>query len=391
MKFYAQVVLALLNTMLVCALGFASVASSEAASSGTSIWHKLEQNALLDAYFPEATREVAVPLIVAAEGQWQDVQVNGPYRNGWLNLYMVDADRLEVDDLLADAGVDNFTRESLLGGALTHVDTGIIFLNTAAWKRLAAATYMTQYKILPDLTAALAYVDAAGLKATRNYWDQATLSVDTQQNRQIGWLLRGALAFVLAHEMGHMRIDDVPSEQAPPTRPSTLTQRQKDERYACPETLNPGFRQQQQVERAADQAAVGLLGKQCLIGTDGQLRHAINILGTSWYFLFSMSDKLLQMGRNTSSPIIAQALRLKIGPELYEQVIAGRAETNPKGAVKSAYPSSHPPDTERMRAIESALQSTPCGGGNMDNSGAQMIEMLRLRTCSKLLGQEGGQ
>ncbi|QSA96672.1 hypothetical protein [Methylococcus sp. EFPC2] len=382
---YARVIVAMLTSLLLCGLGFPRIAG--AAASGSRIWQKLQQNALLDAYFPDATREVAEPLVRASGGQWQGVQINGAYRSGWLNLYTVDADRLESDAVLADAGVDNFTRENLQGGALTQVDTGIVFLNTAAWKRLAAATYLTQYKIQPDLTAALAYVDAVGLAATRKYWDESTLSLDTPQNQRVGWLLRGAAAFVLAHEMGHMRIDDVASDPAPAKLPSNLTQRQKDERNACPEALLPEFRQRQQIERSADLAAVGLLGKQCSIGNDGQLRHAINMLGTSWYFLAAMSDKLLQMGRNSSSPTIARALRMKIGPELYERVVAARAAANPKGAVKSAYPSTHPPDTERMRAIETALQSTPCGGGNLDSSGAQMLEMFRLQMCRSLIGQ----
>lgn len=386
---HTQVLTVLLHTVLVFSLGWACSADAQttASSSGTRIWSKLQQNGLLDSYFPEAVLEVAEPLRQAAQGQWLGVQVNGPYREGWINLYTIDAQRLRDDDLLAEEGLDNFTPESLQGGALTHVGTGIIFLNTTAWKRLAAATFLTQTKVQPDLTAALATIDAVGLEASRELWDQATLSVDTQENQRIGWLLRGALAFVLAHEMGHMRIDNSQWVEAPAVRPQTLTNRQKDERYACPEALHPGFQQQQRVERAADLAAVELLGQQCRIGADGQLRHAINMLGTTWYFLFSMSDKLIQMGRNTSSPIIAQAVRQKIGPVLYQQVIVAHASQDPKGAVKSAYPSTHPPDTERMRAIEAGLRSTPCGSGDLDSSGAQMLEIYRLQMCRGLLGQ----
>ena len=61
---------------------------------------------------------------------------------------------------------------------------------------------------------------------------------------------------------------------------------------------------------------------------------------------------------------------------------------DPKGAVKPAFPATHPPDTERMvHAIELALRSTPCGSGNLDTSGAQMLEMYRVQMCRGLLGQ----
>src|SRR5205823_11685694 len=131
-----------------------------------------------------------------------------------------------------------------------------------------------------------------------------------------------------------------------------LTPRQQDERRACPELVEKEARQRQKVELAADLSGVSLLGAQCRIGNDGQLRHSIYMLGTTWYFLASMSDKLIEMGRNTDSTVIAQALQAKIGPELYRQVIAAHAAEKRRGAVALAFPLTHPPDTERMQAIE---------------------------------------
>jgi hypothetical protein len=135
---------------------------------------------------------------------------------------------------------------------------------------------------------------------------------------------------------------------------------------------------------------VALLGQQCRIGNDGQLRHSIYMLGMGWYFLASMSDKLIEMGRNTDSPIIAQALRSRIGPELYQQVIAAHASEKRRGAVAFAFPSSHPPDTARMQAIDQALRTTSCGAGGLEGSlaQAQLLDMFRQQMCRRLTGQE---
>ena len=353
-----------------------------ASEPGARIWAKLQRAQLLDAYYPDVVRQIAETLTQAAPGVWRGVQVNSPYRAGWLNIYLVDATRLRDDALLADEDVLNFTAEGLRGGALAHEDTGIVFINTAASKRLAAATVMSQTRVQPNLESALAVVDAVGLQAARKFWDPATLNAETDVMKRVGWLMQGATAFVLAHEMGHLRIGRSAGAEAAQVRLKELTERQKDERVACPETLPGAFQQQQRHEAAADMAAVQMLGQQCKLG--GELRHKIYMLGMNWYFLYAMTDKLFDMGRNTSSPLIEKMLRLRIGNELYERAIAESANSVRKGSVKIAFPKTHPPDYARVRTIEQALDNTPCGGSGMDQTNAQMMEMFRTRMCASL-------
>jgi hypothetical protein len=362
---------------------------AQAESAGEIIHEKLVQAGLIDPYFPEVALEVGEALRQADADRWAGVQVDGSYREGFVNIYMVDADKLPNENLLEADGV-NFTADSLQGGAMADPATGVVFINSNFWRRLTAATYLKQSKAQPSITAALAQVDAVGLDAARPAWDPATLTVDTPETRRTGWLMRGAFAFVLAHEMGHLSIGQEDSSAVGADAaviPKELTERQKDERRACPETLNPRFRQQQSNESAADMAAVALLGQQCRIGADGNLRYRIYLLGTQWFFTAAMGDKLLQMGRASSSPVIAQALRSELGPALYEQVVAARADKKRKGAVKVAFPPTHPPDASRMRAIETALAATPCGSAGIDTSGAQLIEQLRANMCRGLISQ----
>ena len=377
-----------LSCVLLGSICYSLAASAQNSALGARVADKLERAGVIDNYYPDVAFEVASALAAAAPNQWRGVQVNKAHRAGWLNIYMLDARRLPEGGILDDEGIPNVTAENLRGGALAHEESNTMFLNTAMWKRLTAATLMKQTRVQNDLTAALAAVDAMGLEAARRYWDPATLSANTDENQRTGMLMRGALAFVLAHEMGHLKIGRMQFSEPDRLRLKQLTARQQDERRACPELAEKEARERQKLESAADLAGVALLGAQCRIGNDGQLRHSIYMLGTSWYFLASMGDKLLEMGRSTDSPLIAKLLRVKLGERLYDQVITAQAREIRRGAVAPAFPLTHPPDASRMEAIETALKATPCGGGGIDSSQARMLEMFRAQMCRGLINQQ---
>jgi hypothetical protein len=368
-------------------IGFMGVSASAAQDRAGRIWQKISGANVIDSYFPDVAEEVAGTLIQAAPGRWQGVQVNKPPRAGWLHIYLIDAQRLPPDNLLADEGVAGFTAPNLAGGAAADEESATIFVNTAMWKRLAAATLITQMK-KADLTVAMAFVDAAGLEKLDKLWAPATLLQDSNETRNVGNFMRGALAFVLAHEMGHLLIGPAKDSDEPDRlRLSRMTPRQQDEARACPALLLKGFREKQKHEQAADRAAATLLGQQCRIGTDGKLRHLVYMLGTGWYLLASMNDKLLAMGRHTTSPNIEKMLRTKLGDQLYQAAITARAAEHRRGAVQFAYPSGHPPDTERLRAIDAALRDTPCGGTGLDTSLPALLETFREQMCRGLIAQ----
>src|SRR5436190_2257630 len=90
---------------VVCAAlpgGLCLSCGASAQSNGPRIASKLERSGVLDSYFPEVVLDVASHLAQAAPDRWRGVQVNEAYRDGWLNIYVVDARRLPESGLLDD-------------------------------------------------------------------------------------------------------------------------------------------------------------------------------------------------------------------------------------------------------------------------------------------------
>ncbi len=366
-------------------LSILPAAQAQSGPATPAIYERLQRAGLIDPYFPEVIVELATPLAQAAQGKWKRVQVNAPWRADALNIYQVDAEKIPPDFSLENEGIAEFSLEMLSGGALSSRRTQTIFLNTTASKRAAAVAVLQRISGEP-LIKSLARVDAAGLAASEKLWSPATFANGSKPVQNAILLLRGSTTFVLAHEMGHLLASEGAAPARPVVRARSLTDRQKDERAACPEMLVEDFQIQRAAESAADLAATRLLGLQCRIGSDAAIRHEVNQLGMQWYFLGAMSDKMLQAARRTQSPIIARQLQIMLGPELYQQAVVAPSSGDRKaGAVKPLFPASHPPDYARVQAIEEALAKSPCGGQVGDHSLEQMMENYRLQMCRGLV------
>lgn len=354
---------------------------------GERVLARLQRADLLDPYFQQQVADVAVPLLQARPGRWPGVQVNDRYRPGWVNIYLVDGDRVTAPGLLDAEGFANVGPGTLQAGALSHPPSGLILLNTAYWKRLAAATYLTQSGGPRQLPQALASVQAAGLAATERAWSEATLLQDNQATRLTGLLLRGALAFVLAHEMGHLDAGAGVAASGPPGPLLRMDARSRDEASACPELNRAELNARRDDERAADLFAARLIGQQCRIGDGGNARYQGTVLGAQWLFTASMSERLFAMGRSSASPVIERGLRQLLGDVAYGQVIAPGRQLG--FGVKAAFPDSHPPDVQRMRAFELALRSTPCGAAGLDLAQIELFELVRAAHCQRLAAGTG--
>jgi hypothetical protein len=373
--------------LYICASLFVAPTFAQA-TVGEAMFAKLTRGGYISSYQQAMTREVASNLIAATD-RWSGVQVNGPHRRGWINIYLVDADRLLKDNILAAEGVEG----TLHRNALTHEESATIFIDTGLLKAIAASTYLKQTRIVDSLEAGVAKVQVDGLDALRQAWEPRTLAqVDEPTIQKVNMFLRGTLTFIIAHEMGHAAIGRPALTREIRAPKKNLTERERDEIHACPELSVKEHQQQQQIERRADEFAAGLLSQQCDIGNDGPIRHQVNLLGANWYFLYAMSDKLLAGARATQSPNIRRMLIQRIGPELYTAAVEHleQSDNKKRGAVHAFFPSSHPPDVERINRLEAILSRSTCGSSGIGSGSmlGQLWQSVLTMQCQQLKAKE---
>jgi hypothetical protein len=375
----------LLAVAIACGLcNAAALAQQGAAGEATRLLAQLQNADVLDPYFQNEVLATALPLVQAAAGRWSGVQVNDQPRPGWINIYLVDGEQIPDDGL--NLGDRSLLRDDLKSGGWTHRSSQTILLDSSRWKRLVAATVMTQRRAPRDLIQALATVDATGLAALEPLWSEPAMRADTPENRGAGMLIRGALGYVLAHEIGHLtRAEPVGAGAAPRLPPALQADLQLRRRsQACNEYLRPEAAALKSDEREADRYAAQLIGQQCLIGDDGKLRHQIVLLGMAWYLTAAIGDKLLEMAvAPDTTPLIDGRMRTMLSPALHDRLKASHGRPV-SGVVAIAFPSTHPPDTERLRLLESDLAQTRCGGSSSGSVLAQALEAQRLQMCNSL-------
>ena len=367
---------------------FVGFGSSVAAAQGTAADHvfaRLDRGRYLDSYCRGMTAEVASNLIKATD-RWSGVQVNRPPRAGEIGIYLVDADRLPSNNVLRAEGIE-LGRESLHRNAITHEASSTIFIDTGMLKEIAASTFLTQTRAVASITAAVAKVQAEGLSTLRPAWEEATRDPAEPERERIDFVMRGALAFIVAHEMGHVAVGRTEIKRGSSSF-RVLTPRQYDEVRACPELLDKEYLQRQQVERRVDAFAAGLLARQCTIGKDGGLRYEAYVLGAIWYFLFTTSTRLLAGARATDSPFIRQNLTKLIGPDLYTAVVEKAAHEQRGGAVHALLPPSHPPDLARSEQLETDLNAPPCGRSGPPDKQVGLFHKVLAEHCKSFQAKE---
>lgn len=355
-------------------------------AAGAKVFETLRSLGCLDDYLSGMVTDVTGDLVRVAN-RWSGFQVNGPHRPGGVNIYLVDSGRLPERPVLASDGINQgrgLGRYDLEGSALTDEPTGIIFIDTGMVKELVASTELKTQ--VDDLMKALALIRTRGLDTYRALWDparNASLRPADRGNR-LQMLVRGGLGFVIAHEMGHLALGrtDVAS-RAQPARP--LSGKDRDVGQACPALIDPAHVSKQQIERAADDYAVGLLERLCGAWAPHQPQHLVYELGARWYFLHAMSRTMLAIGNVTQSRNIHLMLRTKLGPDLHQAVLA-QGERSDRGSVHLTYPSNHPPDYERAERLQNRLSQSTCSlsRGEQGSMEVRLLEMFRQQACRDL-------
>lgn len=379
----------LVAVVAVAALTVGSCVEAARDTRGDQVYRILKQQRLLEDYMPEAMDDIMASLI-AATGQWDGFRINRPYRQGLVNVYMVDTGRLRDRNPLAELEIPI---DGLAGNALADEVSGILLVDTGLLKSFVTAAILYATTEM-DTLAAVGAISARGIDAFRDIWDpkrnRALLSADYTTP----WVqyASGAAAFLLAHEMGHLAIGrDDPSRRLPPMRFASKADR--DLLWACPDLIQRKYAAIQALERAADDFAVELLSQITFppgVLTEPMLRYEV---GANWYIVYSIGNQMVRALSVTNSPFIRQMLQVQFGPEVFAMLDANRTDDRP-GSVQVFFPETHPANIRRAHDSLKRLEQSPYSVARFQPSTSAakiaMFELFVQAECRDLKDRYGG-
>lgn len=361
-----------------------------AAGRGAAIYELLRSRGLLEDYLTEEVGRIAGTLVAAA-GRWPGYGVNRPYAKDLINVYLVDSRRLPEKNILGDFGVE-LSGFSFRGNALAHEETGILFVDTMLLKSLVTASQLFANSGM-DTAQAVGAIRARGIEAFRPLWDPNLNPTIRAAGYTDRWamLSSGALAFILGHEMGHIALGaDNSSMRRVPMR--FKNKQDKDLYWACSDLIDRKYRRQQQIEKEADDYAVGLLGK--VLFPDGVLTKPLlrYELGARWYIVYSLGQQLVDSLYATESNNVLAGVRMLMGPKIYQELIAVRPSSG-KGSVQVFFPKAHPANVRRASDSLGRLAQSPYGfyygQAPASETDIQVLEMLLSMECKNLRSRHG--
>ncbi|MGR8931990.1 MAG: hypothetical protein ACU836_15265 [Gammaproteobacteria bacterium] len=362
--------------------------AAETLSSGTAIYQELQRNRLLEDYMTNSVGEIA-GTVVAASHRWPGILINKPYIPGMINMYLVDSARLTDSNPLKPYGVD-LTRNSLDGNALAVEDAQIVIIDSGLLKSLVTAAIL-RANFNYDTMVAVATIKARGIEAFRQFWDPNLNPALTTAGYAENWVMlaSGALAFVIAHEIGHIAV----GAQSVGRRPvdTFKGKEDRDKHWACVDLIGKKYQQQQAVEKQADDYGVSLLSQVLFppgVLTQPLLRYE---LGAHWFIVYSIGKQMVRALYASESPNIHAALRLNFGPEIYNDLISKKRQEG-LGSVNVFFPEDHPAYIRRASESLARLAQSPYSsyqGGSSTDQDVMMFEMFLAMECRNLKAKYG--
>ena len=354
--------------------------------SGDAIYRALASEGLLVDYMPEAVSGIVGSLVNAAGGRWSGFGVNRPYREGWVNVYLVDAKRMEqgspipVVERALQGG-------SLVGNAFAHEPSDTILVDVDLFRSLVTAALLLSQRGVDTMRAA-AQIEAHGVDAYRDLWDPQRNPSLANAGYGDDWVIyaSGAAAFVLAHEMGHLALGANPKMRRRPEQ-FTYSDEDRDILWACTDLLDASYRRQREIEAKADDVAVDLLSR--VNFPPGTLdRPMLRFeLGARWYTIYGSAKHMVRALTATESPNIQAMLRRQFGDDVFE-TLAARKQAPGEGSVRVFFPETHPAHVQRAARSLSRLADSPrsvyAGSRPGVEGSVAMLEQMLDEECARV-------
>ena len=309
--------------------------------------------------------------VLANEGAWPRVQVNGDYDRDAVNIYLVDT----------RSGAAPMLTSRLRGTFLAFPPQRLI---------LGDAQYLAEVKAAADI-----YWHAVSLRdgSVKTYDALLIAKVEGPDNAvhsRLGpyadWragsneLADGAIAFLLAHEMGHLAIGIDPKLEDPIRLPHGLTGPDRDRFWACANLVGPQVAGTREQEAEADAYAARLLARLPAATSPRRLRYEHGTL-----FLRNAEIGMVVAGLVTTWPRGQMLLDRAALPIDRDAVRAyGATLERDAGMIETVFPSSHPAQVNRMFGVYEVFANTPQSAyyGDSDQHDAQMWQVLIQLMCS---------
>ncbi len=305
------------------------------AGAGREIQEYLVNSGALSSYMSDFVDKVGRDL---AGGS---IRVNQAYRPDAVNVYIADASIVDPSRL-NDLGVPE------VDDAVALEEVSIIIIDDRHLKKLVSLSLLF-WEYEWSMHRAMAELELRGLSALRRVWDPSenrALTSDEVQHWRIAF--RGAVGFLLAHELGHIKMGE--SEPAQIRKKHVFrSRRERDIHWACPELVDQRAAQHRSIESRADDYALNLLRARSGGRSPGRYE-----VGSEWYFSVLLERSFMEgLGRIEDfdrKPDLKRFMEQRYAPiqfsVLHEQL---RAKAHPrKGPVSAFYPRTHPSALARL-------------------------------------------
>ena len=325
----------------------------------------LRAQGLLDATLQRQVNDV-LQVLVASARRWPRGQVNGPYSADALNVYL-------VKDQVA-----------IRGTMRAHPPQRVIVADARYVAELKAATEIYFESLGGNSSVKMADTMVAAITEGPDRAVRSRLGQNVDYREDSNSLFNGAVAFLLAHEMGHIELGLAPETRGNAPR---LQGRDRDRVWACESLVGDYVNRRRREEAEADAYAMRLLG-----AIPDPKRKGLR------YELGTMYLQTAQLGMVTAtlaalSPDANQrALAAGVGVSPSASRAMGEGLSREAGMIQTAFPASHPSQVDRMFEIVRAFARNPASTccRDLDDANHRRIWDMLVRTnCGSIGGGAG--
>jgi hypothetical protein len=323
--------------------------------------------------------EAVSAILITAAREWPRMNVNGVYDPDALNLYLIDVDRAAPPP--TNLGWLRGTLRAFPQQRLILADAGYLAQVKAA-SDLAWASVGRSERLVTHYDA-LAVAQVEGPDAAV----RSRLGSGADWRRGTNNLFDGAVAFLVAHEMGHIVAGLDPTLEGAFSMPRGLQGRDRDRFWACSNLVGERVAGERRQEAEADQYAADLLGQ--IPYPSAQIRALRFELGALFLLNAELGKTTITvMALNPNAP----ALMARAGVNLNQDLIRNLAATlgRDTGFIETVFPLSHPSRVDRLLQVHDTFARNPASsfyGQTQSDPTSQMWALLIQMMCVSIAPQ----